>query len=162
MGLVHLKVIGNWSVRLGFEARGAAIPEEKRGVNRVQQRGSVPPSFRAGKAYGPFARILESDFRMMAGSTRYRVISGKPGVVKQSPAQGNRICSGTTFAPERNGRQSQRSLNGNGRSLGLGADCGMASADQGQRTEEQRRRQVEYFLGVHEQLKNPAYQYLPC
>src|SRR5215469_2246892 len=114
MCLIHFERISNRAVRLGLEVPGAAVPEKKRGVSCIYEGRSVAPSSCASNAYGQFPCILESEFRTMAGSARYRVIFGEPGVVKQLPAQSNRVCSGMIFACERNWRQPQRNRNGNG------------------------------------------------
>ena len=85
----HFNVGQNRSVHLGFERRGAAIPELPEIEAAVQHRGSVNDAHGSMDANRPRPSVGAALLKNMAGRAGYLVVVRQPRIVKQLAAQRN-------------------------------------------------------------------------
>ena len=106
----HFDRIRHRSLRLLFQAGGAAIPELQGVVGRIDHRRRVPGAGLAANAVRDLVFIRKAKLRRMARRARNRAIHRKLWVVIEPPPQRNRVLGRRITRRYRHRRQAQRSL----------------------------------------------------
>jgi len=85
--LAHLDGIDDRKCRLLLQRRSAAVPELRRVVERVQNRGRIALAPAAPDARRDRLAVSEGARRVMAGAAGYRTVGRQPRVEKQTLAE---------------------------------------------------------------------------